>query len=778
MRILKIIHGYPPRYNAGSEVYSQTLCAELSRRHEVHVFTREENLFAADGIVREGCDPLFPGIKLHIVNAARVGIDYRSDAIDRALNGVAQTVRPDVAHIGHLNHLSLGIVDALAEREIPVVYTLHDFWLMCLRGQFIQVATAEDGDVWPLCDGQENKKCADRCLRRFGGDDSAQAEHWRQWVAGRMAVVRRLVERVDMFVAPSKNLARKFEEYFHLPPAKIKYLDYGFDRRRLAGRNRAGGDGGKAFVFGYIGTHIPGKGVHHLLDAFRRLAAARDDCELRIWGRATANTEYLKDIVSAMPRAARARIQWPGEYANAGIVRDVFDHVDAVVVPSIWEENSPLVIHEAQQARLPVITAGMGGMAEYVAHEVNGLLFEPRNPVDLAAQMARLAANPGWARELGRRGYLYDDGGEVPDIGDHAVAMEALYQRVIDARDAAKVSVNTAPWRITFDTNPDHCNYRCTMCEEHSPHSPLQRERRAAGLGKRVMPFEVIARNVKMMAGNGLREIIPSTMGEPLLYKDFAKIISLCEETGVMMNLTTNGSFPKLGAKRWARLLVPVTSDIKISWNGTRRETHEAIMKNANWDDMLANVRTLVAVRDAHDAGGGNRCRLTFQMTFMESNSAELPDIIRLAASLGVDRVKGHHLWAHFGEIKGEDMRRNPDSVRRWNAIVDEAHKAADECRLPGGEQVQLDNIHPLDLNAADSFSGSCPFLGKEAWVSAEGRFNPCCAPDAERRTLGEFGNLHDTDLPQIWNSPAYRLLAKTYRSHAVCRKCNMRGRA
>ena len=60
MRILKIIHGYPPRYNAGSEVYSRTLCAGLSRRHEVHVFTREENPFVADGVVREEHDLLSP----------------------------------------------------------------------------------------------------------------------------------------------------------------------------------------------------------------------------------------------------------------------------------------------------------------------------------------------------------------------------------------------------------------------------------------------------------------------------------------------------------------------------------------------------------------------------------------------------------------------------------------------------------------------------------------------------------------------------------------------
>jgi len=70
---------------------------------------------------------------------------------------------------------------------------------------------------------------------------------------------------------------------------------------------------------------------------------------------------------------------------------------------------------------------------------------------------------------------------------------------------------------------------------------------------------------------------------------------------------------------------------------------------------------------------------------------------------------------------------------------------------------------------------GPCPFLGREAWVSAEGRFDPCCAPDAERRTMGELGNLHDATLMQIWNGTAYRQLGRTYRTRSLCLGCNMR---
>ena len=53
MKILKVIHGYPMRYNAGSEVYSQTLCQALAERHEVHVFTRMENPFLPDYAVKK-----------------------------------------------------------------------------------------------------------------------------------------------------------------------------------------------------------------------------------------------------------------------------------------------------------------------------------------------------------------------------------------------------------------------------------------------------------------------------------------------------------------------------------------------------------------------------------------------------------------------------------------------------------------------------------------------------------------------------------------------------
>ena len=780
MKILQVIHGYPMRYNAGSEVYTQTLCHGLAERHEVHVFTREEDPFAPDYRLRAERDAENPRIALHLVNNPRNRDRYADPGIDTQFARILDRIRPDILHVGHLNHLSTSLPREAATRSIPVVYTLHDYWLMCPRGQFMQTHPQDPENLWAACDGQEDRKCAERCYARyFGGapdEQEADTAYWTGWVKRRMHHVRETTEFVDRFIAPARYLHDRYRDEFGLSASKLVHLDYGFDLSRLSARRER--PPGKPFVFAYIGTHIPAKGIQDLIRAFGSVGG---EAILRIWGRPRSqDTEALKALARSLPAGKAECVEWLPEYRNADIVRDVFDRVDAVIVPSVWVENSPLVIHEAQQARVPVITANAGGMAEYVRHGVNGLLFEHRSWRSLAGQMQEFVDNPLLARRLGQRGYLYSDAGDVPAIEDHVRAVERIYESVLGRRDEARLRIAPGPWRITFDTNPDTCNMRCVMCEEHSPHSDLQATRRREGRPRRLMPVELIRRVVADAAGHGLREIIPSTMGEPLLYAHFEEILELCREHGVQLNLTTNGTFPRLGAKAWAERIVPVTSDVKISWNGATKATHEAIMIGARWEKMLANARTFIAVRDAYAANGGNRCRVTFQLTFMESNVTELADIVRLAVRLGVDRVKGHHLWAHFEEIQAQSMRRDRHAIRRWNTEVAAAREAAAEHTLPNGRQILLENIFPLDEeDATDDLApgGPCPFLGQEAWVSAEGRFNPCCAPDAERRTLGEFGNLHEQGLMDIWRGDAYRSLVTTYRNRSLCLGCNMRKR-
>ncbi len=429
MKVLEIIHGYPPQYNAGSENYTEAVVNELVRRGQgVAVFCREENQFLAEYNVRITTTGKRSKISKFVINVARNKDRFMNSEIDAALERILDTFNPDVAHIEHLNHLSLGIPKVLKKKGIPIVYTLHDFWLMCPRGQFIQFNL--HGEPWRLCNGQENSKCAKICYERYHTgiqNTSLDVDYWTSWVSNRMKMTREAVDYIDLFIAPSHTVQQSFLRYFPEAASKVRYLDYGFNLEKLKKRKR--NQEGDSFVFGYIGTHIPTKGIDYLIRAFGKLKGATT---LRIWGRSREEyTPYLKSLSLEAEQTIQHSIQWMGEFDGNKIVEQVFNNVDAIVVPSIWQENSPLVIHEAQQTRVPIITADTGGMAEYVRNGENGLLFKFRDTDSLASTMQVLVDDPTKAVSLGRRGYLYSQSGDVLSVESHVEYLLGLFSDLI-----------------------------------------------------------------------------------------------------------------------------------------------------------------------------------------------------------------------------------------------------------------------------------------------------------------------------------------------------------
>lgn len=124
-------------------------------------------------------------------------------------------------------------------------------------------------------------------------------------------------------------------------------------------------------------------------------------------------------------------IVWKEEYNNDNIVEDVFNHVDCIIVPSIWVENSPLVIHEALEAGVCVITADIGGMKEHIQHGKNGLLFKHRNVLSLKEQMQLLIDHPKKIEALSTGGYLYSEDKHIPNIMTHIEDLEKIYLELL-----------------------------------------------------------------------------------------------------------------------------------------------------------------------------------------------------------------------------------------------------------------------------------------------------------------------------------------------------------
>ena len=182
--------------------------------------------------------------------------------------------------------------------------------------------------------------------------------------------MRALLPLVDRFVAPSESLRRRFIA-FGIPEARIVFSKWawmcGHSWTCVASR-------GPVHCDGFLGSAMISKAPHVLLEAFGRLPAGAATVDL--FGEITAyhgDDSYRPRLT---PLIAQAGVTMHGAIPHER-VPEALARLDVLVVPSIWPENSPLVIREAFLAGVPVVASRIGGIPEAVTDGVNGLLFEP-----------------------------------------------------------------------------------------------------------------------------------------------------------------------------------------------------------------------------------------------------------------------------------------------------------------------------------------------------------------------------------------------------------------
>lgn len=444
MRIVQVVQGLPPESLGGTETYVAHLSRALAHRgHEVAVFSRIADSarpeYTVDAVTRDG----FTVTRInntfgHLDSFAQ---SYVNSEVAWRFSAFLDACSPDVVHFHHLMYLSTTCIREAARRRIPVVMTLHDYWLICQRGRFLKPDLSQ-------CPGQTDEGCAgcfahllnnklapvyqplksalskrswfrDR-LRRFHGQYIAArppSPQALQQIHQRMAHVREVCRDVSLFLAPSRFLRDQFLA-FGIPQEKIAFTECGLPPLEITATDRR--QGASPLVFGYIGVVDPVKGVHLLVEAFQPLTGA----ELRIYGGETDYAPYPDRGRFLAQLRSSPHIRLMGRYDNREVNR-ILSEVDVVVAPSIWYENAPLVIREAFLARKPVITAAFGGMQERVQDEVNGLLFRQRDVEDLRGKLARFIADPDLVRRLSRSFPA------VKSIAEDAQEMETRYRALL-----------------------------------------------------------------------------------------------------------------------------------------------------------------------------------------------------------------------------------------------------------------------------------------------------------------------------------------------------------
>lgn len=293
---------------------------------------------------------------------------YSRDAA-RRIGELVQDWPVDVAHLHNIHsHLTVSVLVELHRRGIPVVWTLHDFKLLCPN-----TALAVRGAVCERCKPNRVLQCTlNRCKK-----DSLAAS----LVATIEAEVCKAVDpkrRVSRFVAPSEFIVSKFAE-FGWDSSDFVHLPNFMPEERIPLAREPRDD-----RFVYTGRLDSGKGAHAVIEA----VALLPNCKVDIAGEGPLSGE----LRSLADKIAPDRVTFHGRVgpAELAVLRDASL---AVVVPSEEYENSPLAVTEAFGRGCPVIATTMGGLPELVQDGENGLLYTAGDYEALAQAMGRLASS-------------------------------------------------------------------------------------------------------------------------------------------------------------------------------------------------------------------------------------------------------------------------------------------------------------------------------------------------------------------------------------------------
>jgi glycosyltransferase involved in cell wall biosynthesis len=378
VRILYLVHQYPPENVGGTELYTRSLARELHRRgHEVGIFFRRNE--AGKGLVQT----LDDGIRLYVANDGEMGADRRflttfgNSTLDKFWETALDDFRPELIHVQHLMGLPASLLSAIKARSLPVVVTLHDYWWFCANAQMLT-----NYDLEPCTGPKAYVNCARCAMARANNPALLPAAPLLPAIlAWRTKLLRRWLDWASVLIVSMEFVRDRYVDQ-GIDPGQLTVIPLGVDVSPPAEPVASGHDGVRRFL--YIGGIAYQKGVHIVLEAFRQLEGA---AELWIVGDESVDMVYAQQL----HELSSGDVRFFGKVPHAE-VWELLAQADMLLMPSIWYETFGLVIYEAFAAGLPVMASDLGVMADAVRHDVDGMLVRAGD-VDAWRQAMQRAVN-------------------------------------------------------------------------------------------------------------------------------------------------------------------------------------------------------------------------------------------------------------------------------------------------------------------------------------------------------------------------------------------------
>jgi radical SAM protein with 4Fe4S-binding SPASM domain len=263
----------------------------------------------------------------------------------------------------------------------------------------------------------------------------------------------------------------------------------------------------------------------------------------------------------------------------------------------------------------------------------------------------------------------------------------------------------------------------------------------------------------------GLRKIQfgGNNYGEQLLAGMWDEVFDRVAQLGIRISVVSNGS---LLTRNRITKMVKAGTELNFSLEGATLESYERV-RQLKYDKFMSRLEECCRGKlDMPECGG----RVNLGFTLLRDNIEEIPELMRVAGRLGVDRVVMNHF------IPWEESQRNQSLVYHKELANRMIEKAAEMGRDYG---IIVDHPAPFGVNGREVLAteSANPTPCYHPWTSVsvneKGEVMPCCASSVV------MGNLEKSSFEKIWNGWKYRKLRRTVNSPrplSFCRDCSFRG--
>lgn len=391
MKICLVSNLYPPSVIGGAEIVVENVANELVKRgHHVTVITTQTE---GRSTVEE-----IKGVKIYKINPWNLYTFYnhqKQPALIKPIwhlidlwnphsyltvKNILKKEMPDIVNIHNFKGISLSVFSAVKSLNLPLVFTAHDYSLICIKANLLDRHHEICTDPYLICT-QYNK------------------------------IQRYLVNaKPDIVTAPSNFVIEQLKMSGLFNGTRTIKLPLGIqlmnEKKEKSYQN---------IDILYIGALSKHKGVHILINAFKELKNKK--VRLHILGKG-GDEEELKRISSD-----DKRITFYG-FINGDELTDFYQKMNLTVVPSIWYDNSPMVIYESLRSATPVIGSKIGGIPELIEEGRNGFLFEAGNVNELKDILENLILNIPELKKLEQGAF---ESVKKYSIDNHMAKLENIY---------------------------------------------------------------------------------------------------------------------------------------------------------------------------------------------------------------------------------------------------------------------------------------------------------------------------------------------------------------